>query len=387
MRYAAILVSAIILVFTSCSGAVSGQADIESFVDDSLNFFVSYNANGGTGDIASSVHAVGSSVPLDSGSSMTHPDYPLHIWNTAADASGTFYPLGSVIKMPPKDLVLYAIWEQEFNLSYNSNGGAGGSISSQTRFPGDAVAVAVNSGVFYRTDDYAFAGWNTEPDGTGKNYAPGSTFVFTNALVTLYARWKAVSGPVTLVTPTVPAGVISALDRHGLTSTQYWEFDDANQVSYDSPSLCFAYNHPFSISVWFRANELPPLPNYHYWYIVSLVGVAGDFNYFMTLDGPNAGALAACVTKNCAGSNFVLYPVSVGVWHHAVMVYNGRMLELYVDGASRGTTLYTFGVSPTPMTPMNLGGGSGSCFQGSIGELTVYDRAISADEVAALSAN
>jgi hypothetical protein len=69
------------------------------------------------------------------------------------------------------------------------------------------------------------------------------------------------------------------------------------------------------------------------------------------------------------------------------MVYDGSEMELYVDGASTGTVLYTYGALPVPSTPMKLGAGESSPFIGSIGELTVYDRAISADEVAALAAN
>jgi hypothetical protein len=386
MRYAAVLLSAIALVLSSCSGAVSGQADIESFIDGATNFSVTYDSNGGIGAIAPSVHAVGSSFALDGGSSLTYT-LPLHIWNTAADASGVFYPLGATIKMPPRDLTIYAIWGQVFTLTYHDTGMDGGSPPfPNVGYPGDAVSIAGNTGCLYRQGNYAFDGWNTQADGLGKNYAAGSTFVFTNTSEDLYPRWKSVPGPVPLVTPDNPAGLAAGMGRAG-GSGDYWIFNGSDQVSYESPNIHFAYNQPFSISVWFMATGLPPLPNYHYWYIVSLMGTYHDFNYFMTLDGPNGGALAACVTKNCVGSNFVTYPVAVNAWHHAVMVYDGRMVELYVDGVSRGTDLYTFGPSPTPMTPMKLGGGSGTYFQGSIGELKVYDRALGADEVMALYSN
>ena len=385
MRYAAILLSATVLVFTSCSGAVSGQADIESFVDGALNFGVSYDANGGTGDIASSVHAVGSSITLDNGFSMTHPENALRRWNTAPDYSGTFYTPGSVIKMPPKDLILYAVWGDGYLLSYDGNGNYGGSIPvPQTCYPGNTVEVAANSGVLYRLGNYAFDGWNTQANGLGTNYAPGSTFVFANAPMTLYARWKSVPGPVTLVTPVVPTGVDAALDRHGASTGTCWEFDGYTPVSYDSPFLRFAYNQPFSISVWFIPTSLP---SFGWRYIVSVGGVGGDFNYVLALDGPSGGKLLAYVGKSGTGSNNIYYPVSAGIWHHAVMVYDGSEMELYVDGASTGTVLYTYGTLPVPSTPMKLGGGDSSPFIGSIGELTVYDRAIGADEVVALAAN
>ena len=388
MRYAAILLSATVLVFTSCSGAVSGQADIESFVDDARNFRVSYDANGGTGAIAPSVHAVGSSITLDNGFSMTHPENALRRWNTAPDYSGTFYTPGSVIKMPPKDLVLYAVWGDGYLLSYDGNGNGsshGSPPAPVTYYPGNTVEVAANSGVLYRLGNYAFDGWNTQANGLGTNYAPGSTFVFANAPMTLYARWKSVTGPVTLVAPDVSAGTVVARDRQGNYIRPCWDFDAGKSVSYDSPSLRFAYNHPFSISVWFKPDSLP---SSGYCHIASVGGSGGQFNYFLMLSGPNNGDLSAEIGQSGGMGTYLYYHVSEYQWHHAVMVYDGSMLELYVDGVSRGTGPYTNGALPTPTTAMVFGGGSsGSYFDGTIGELKVYDRALGADEVAALSAN
>jgi hypothetical protein len=202
--------------------------------------------------------------------------------------------------------------------------------------------------------------------------------------MTLYAKWKSVTGPVTLVTPTVPAGVFSALDRHGANTGTCWDFDDGTLVSYTSPDLCFAYNQPFSISIWFMPRSLPSSGWCH---IVAVGGVPGQFNYFLAFDGPKGGDLVANIGKSGTAPNEIPCHVSATMWHHAVMVYDGSEMVLYVDGASRGTVVYSFGAAPTPTTAMTFGGGDSNYFDGSIGELTVYDRAISADEVAALAAN
>jgi len=387
MRYAAILLSATVLVFTSCSGAVSGQADIESFVDDARNFRVSYDANGGTGSIAPSVHAVGSSITLDNGFSMTHPDYALRRWNTATDGSGTFYTPSSVIKMPPKDLILYAVWGDGYLLSYDGNGngiGHGSAPIPQLCFPGNTVEVAANSGVLYRLGNYAFDGWNTQANGLGTSYAPGSTFVFANAPMTLYARWKSVSGPVTLDTPTPPTGVSTAPDRHDADTGTCWEFDGYTPVSYDSADLQFAYNEPFSISIWFMPTSLPSTG---YPRIVSMVCAPHSFHCYLMLAGTHGGDLSAVIGSSHDVETYLFWHVDEDIWHHAVMVYDGSMLEFYVDGVSRGTGQYNNGDRPPPSTVMELGGGESSPFIGSIGELKVYDRALGADEVAALSAN
>ena len=66
---------------------------------------VSYNANGGTGTIASQT---GFEFTLAS-AGFTNGDYKLAGWNTAADGSGTFYALGAAASFMC-DTTLYAVW-------------------------------------------------------------------------------------------------------------------------------------------------------------------------------------------------------------------------------------------------------------------------------------
>ena len=47
-----------------------------------------------------------------------------------------------------------------------------------------------NTGTLVKTG-YAFAGWNTQANGTGTSYAAGAPFVMGTANVTLYAVWTA----------------------------------------------------------------------------------------------------------------------------------------------------------------------------------------------------
>jgi uncharacterized repeat protein (TIGR02543 family) len=53
------------------------------------------------------------------------------------------------------------------------------------------VVVQSNSGNLVRTG-YAFAGWNTQANGSGTTYVAGNTFTMGTANVTLYAKWSAV---------------------------------------------------------------------------------------------------------------------------------------------------------------------------------------------------
>jgi uncharacterized repeat protein (TIGR02543 family) len=94
-------------------------------------------------------------------------------------------------------LTLYARWAQELTLFYDANGGAAfPPLAPSTCFmsyPDTTCDVTVStegSGITPPTG-WDYAGWNTSPDGTGYDVAPGSEVELTLAAnpVTLYAKW------------------------------------------------------------------------------------------------------------------------------------------------------------------------------------------------------
>ncbi|MGE7110896.1 S-layer homology domain-containing protein [Lysinibacillus sp. NPDC047702] len=77
-----------------------------------------------------------------------------------------------------------------YTMTYNSNGGTGGSVplDSNSYMSGDAVTVKGNTGGLAKTG-YTFSGWNTASDGNGMNYLENYTFAIGSADVMLYAKW------------------------------------------------------------------------------------------------------------------------------------------------------------------------------------------------------
>ena len=74
-------------------------------------------------------------------------------------------------------------------LDYNANGGDLGSApTTQAGQTGTSLTVATLPSGFGRTG-YNFASWNTQADGNGTNFAPGSTYSLGASSATLYARW------------------------------------------------------------------------------------------------------------------------------------------------------------------------------------------------------
>ena len=109
---------------------------------------------------------------------------------------------------PESDLWLYASWKpspETYSVTYDANNGAEGENVTYAD-PGqytaaDTVSIMDEASLLpfigsMSKAGYDFAGWNTEADGTGTDYAPGQETSLTDDLY-LYAKWEA-KEPVTL---------------------------------------------------------------------------------------------------------------------------------------------------------------------------------------------
>ena len=88
------------------------------------------------------------------------------------------------------DLLFIAVWRplKSYSISYDVNGGEG-SIGTVLKLEGESVEIATASEV--SRNGYGFVRWNTESDGTGKNYDPGDLYE-EDADLQLYAKWSIV---------------------------------------------------------------------------------------------------------------------------------------------------------------------------------------------------
>src|SRR5215217_2252453 len=164
----------------------------------------------------------------------------------------------------------------------------------------------------------------------------------------------------------------------------------------------------FRIASWF--NTQMNVSNGFNAFIVTKGGVGSDsigknMNYgIWMIDSENIQT----GFENSSGANhFVKSPSSYsdGNWHYAVGTYNGSAVKLYVDGIQVASSLtstpgnLTTTSTPTPGTipdntgtqPVRIGANSlrlvdgkgGGYFIGSIGEIRVWNRTLSAEEVSA----
>ncbi|MDG0795160.1 S-layer homology domain-containing protein [Cohnella ginsengisoli] len=158
--------------------------------------FVTYDGNGSDSgvtpaDSSSYEQGVTASVYGNTGS-LAKTGYTFAGWNTQADGSGTDYAAGVSFTMGTADVTLYAKWTKNptYTVSYDANGATSGSAPADSGLyeQNAAVSLSGNVGGLARTG-YTFAGWNTQADGSGTDYAAGASFTMGTADVTLYAKW------------------------------------------------------------------------------------------------------------------------------------------------------------------------------------------------------
>ncbi|WP_141499613.1 InlB B-repeat-containing protein [Paenibacillus luteus] len=156
-------------------------------------FTVNYDANGASLGSAPSGSSYGNNTSvtvLNNTGNLVKTGYTFAGWNTAMDGSGTDYAAGDIYTMGAADVTLYAHWSaNSYTLAYDGNGASSGSAPNGGSYAyNTGVTLLGNTGHLVKTG-YTFAGWNTEADGSGTNYAAGDTHTMGASGVTLYARW------------------------------------------------------------------------------------------------------------------------------------------------------------------------------------------------------
>jgi len=159
------------------------------------SYTVTYDGNGndsGTAPVdGSSPYAVGATVTVLANTDLAKTDFTFGGWNTQADGLGTDYVASDTFPMPAANVTLYAKWIADtYTVTYDGNGNDSGTAPVDGSSP---YAVGATVTVLDNTDlaktNYVFAGWNTQADGLGTDYAPSDTFSMPAANVTLYAKW------------------------------------------------------------------------------------------------------------------------------------------------------------------------------------------------------
>ncbi len=165
-----ILFSLLILVaFVSCK--------------DERGFTITFNANGGTGEMQQQAFAAGQTASLKA-NAFTRDNYIFTSWNTKADGSGTSYNDCALVTVSG-DMTLYAQWAvRGVSITFDSNNGSG-ETSSQVVPLNTPATLRANT---FQNADYGFACWNTRADGSGASFYDCAQIEAPQKM-TLYAQW------------------------------------------------------------------------------------------------------------------------------------------------------------------------------------------------------
>ena len=153
---------------------------------------ITFNANGGTGDMLNQSFTYGTSQALIK-NEFSRTGYHFLGWATSQGSDKVVYVDGATISnITESSLTLYAVWKANtYTVVFNANGGTG-TMDPQSFAYGESKLLTVNA--FDRTG-YTFLGWATTYNATeakyGNNASVNNLTAENGATVTLYAVWKA----------------------------------------------------------------------------------------------------------------------------------------------------------------------------------------------------
>ena len=152
---------------------------------------IHYNANGGSGSMASRNNVELNSTLIDSNSFAVPNDHKLfREWNTRADGSGITVKAGAAASdiktaLVNGEVTLYAQWDDLYFVTFNNT------------YTGETKVVKVKAGqsvygseTGWTRTNYRLAGWDTSPSAQTRVYGP-SNYITPVSDMSLYTIWEA----------------------------------------------------------------------------------------------------------------------------------------------------------------------------------------------------
>ena len=160
-------------------------------INDGKSYTVTYNPNGGTGAVAdSNQYAQNKLAKVLSSDGLTAPEGKVFLgWNTKTDGTGEMKDPGNSV-LVTGNITLYAVWGNKTpgtTLTYHANGGSGADVTVNCT---NNETVTVKAKDTFSRSGYTFKNWNTQADGKGNSFAPGTQVIVDNIDSNdLYAIW------------------------------------------------------------------------------------------------------------------------------------------------------------------------------------------------------
>lgn len=168
-----------------------------------------------------------------------------------------------------------------------------------------------------------------------------------------------------------------AANRYGEASRAY-AFDGSGDYI-DMGSGTLSGSNDFSMAAWVKSTQLTAYSGA----IASGVSAGAQSAYIGTVAGAQVG------TSNSLGGGFYGFNIGSGLgvinqWAHVALTYGSGSVKLYINGTLTNTATYTPSLSPGVLRVGRIGTDTIYDFKGSIDDVRLYNRVLSAVEVQAL---
>ena len=160
---------------------------VDSAIFGPSGYTVTYDPNGGTGDVVTRQAAANSNYVIED-QGYTNAGFAFAGWNTERNGTGAAYQNNDTIFMSG-DINLYAQWTKLSSIVYHSN--LFGSDEVYVDYGDNGIfTIKSGDGMFdYNPYVVFFYYWNTEPDYTGIDFYQGTVLGSFSGTLHLYGRW------------------------------------------------------------------------------------------------------------------------------------------------------------------------------------------------------
>jgi hypothetical protein len=248
-----------------------------------------------------------------------------------------------------------------YSASWNTTQSTNGSHTLSARATDGVGLTATSSGVGITVNN----AW-TVPSGLVAAY----TFSEGSLATTADASGAGLNGTITGATWTTSGRFGNALSFNGLS--------DWVTVA-DSPALRFTSG--MTIEAW----VYPTAIGGGAWRTVVMKEAAGDLSYTLYADDSTPSRPAGYINRGGTHVSVTgTAPLPLNTWSHIAVTYGGGNLRFFLNGTQLATRAQTGNIS-TSTNPLRIGGNSpwGEFFTGRIDEVRLYNRALTAAEIAA----
>ena len=149
----------------------------------------------------------------------------------------------------------------------------------------------------------------------------------------------------------------------------WFDFDGVDDYILSSDVFSYSINEPITISLWFRTNTLTN---------------DGAF-YRRILNFTNNHGIITSPTDvgwYTAGANLIApIPISTGVWYNVEYVYTGSQHQIYLNGELKNTETSSNAAINSVLWVGRYYGSNDGRFDGDIGEVRIYPRALTPAQV------